>query len=180
MKNNFKKTFFRIIITAILVVIFLLALFIFVVNWVNENEVILKPPIEIKTNQVITVRKRQTQLLKPLVEEYKIEAKEKKKPDFTNPIEKEIYEVFGEEHFDKAMKLLECENKTLNPKAIHINKDGSQDLGIFQINTYWNGFNKSQNNKRYLFDPAINIRIAWRLYQDSGYSFKLWSCSSEN
>lgn len=88
---------------------------------------------------------------------------------------REIVRVFGV-HSDKAFRLLECENKPLNPRAKNKNRDGSVDLGIFQINSYWHGFNKGVNNERYLFDPAINTAIAWRIYEGSGYSFKMWTC----
>jgi len=105
--------------------------------------------------------------------------KEAEKP---NAIEDEIRLVFGE-HADKAMLLLKgrgagtcAENRGLNPDAINTNSDGSKDWGVFQINDHWHGFNKAVNNKRYLTDPAINIRIAWRLFETSGYSFKLWTC----
>jgi len=100
-------------------------------------------------------------------------------------IEKEIREVFGE-HSEKAFLLLKgkehgtCrENYGLNPKAINRNwvkgKPGvysSSDYGIFQINDKWQGV----TNTKFLFDYKINIRMAWRIYEDSNYSFNLWSC----
>lgn len=112
--------------------------------------------------------------LSPLVSE--VQAQERIVVEYKLPetIEDEIRSVFGE-YADEAFKILECENRNLDPEAVNINKD-SKDLGVFQINTKWHGFLKSVNNERYLFDPAINIRIAWRIFEDSGYSFKLWSC----
>ena len=100
-------------------------------------------------------------------------------------IEKEIKEVFGE-HAEKAFLLLKgkgpgtCrENYELNPKAVNRNwvkgKSGvysSSDYGVFQINDKWQGV----TNTRFLFDYKINIRMAWRIYEDSGHSFGLWTC----
>lgn len=97
-------------------------------------------------------------------------------------IEDKIRQVF-KEHTWKAMLLLQgngtdgacAENKTLNPTALNDNtKWGGvgKDWGVFQINDKWQGV----SNTKFLKDPDINIRMAWRLYEDNGYSFKLWTC----
>ena len=98
-------------------------------------------------------------------------------------MEEKIREVFTGEHGDKAMILLKgkdgqgcAENRALNPEAVNWNGNGTSDFGLFQINDHWHGFNKAVNNDRYLLDPDINIRIAWRIYEDNDYSFKLWTC----
>jgi len=70
-----------------------------------------------------------------------------------------VQQVFGS-HADKAFKLLTCENGSLNPKATNHNRD-------------------KVGNEGFLFDPEINIHIAWRIYQDDGYSFKLWTCGKK-
>jgi hypothetical protein len=128
--------------------------------------------VSVKFNQVLTIKK--VEVINPMVREVKAQT-----PKFEpkNDIEKEIYAVFGEEHFDKTMKLLECENRTLNPKAVNYNKDEngvvlSKDYGVFQINNFWQGV----TNTNFLFDPAINIRIAYNIYKNSDFTFKMWSC----
>lgn len=95
----------------------------------------------------------------------------------TNPqyeeIKKEIYEVFGKDA-DKAMKVLSCENASLNPEAVNTagnSPAGSRDMGIFQINEYWQGV-----NGKFLLDPSINIRIARKIFIDNGGSFERWTC----
>lgn len=91
-------------------------------------------------------------------------------------VEEIIREVFGK-HSDKAFKLLECENKSLNPNAVNTAGNtpaGSRDIGVFQINEYWQGV-----NAKFLFDPELNVRIAWKIYEDSGYSFKMWTCGKK-
>ena len=84
-----------------------------------------------------------------------------------------VKEVFGK-HADKAFKVLSCENASLNPKAINTagnTPKGSRDIGIFQISEYW-----QEANAKFLFDPRTNVTIAWQIYKDSGYTFKMWSC----
>jgi hypothetical protein len=92
-------------------------------------------------------------------------------------IEDKIRATFGE-HADKAFRVLECENRGLDPKAINYNTDArkTRDLGIFQINDYWQGIRHQGKADQFLLDPDINIQIAWILYRDSGYSFKMWTC----
>lgn len=96
------------------------------------------------------------------------------KQKIQNPIELEIKQVFGK-YADKAFKLLECENRSLDPFAVNYN-EGSTDYGIFQINDYWQGIRHKGKAEQFLFDTSINIRIAWRIFEDDGYSFKLWTC----
>lgn len=100
-------------------------------------------------------------------------------------MEKLIRDVFKEDA-DKALLLLKgrgkgtcSENKTLDPKAVNRNGNGSTDFGLFQINDHWNGFKQPKRNDQMLFDPEINVRIAYRLFIDSGKSFKLWTCGKE-
>jgi len=174
LKNKRKPYLIFLVISVIFTVLFLF-------DWFFDNwDLRFQFPIILQTP--IKVEKR-ADFISPLVVEA-VEAKSSVQladsiastPQPKGLIEQEIYEVFGEEYFGEAMELLECENPSLNPKAVNINKDGSKDYGIFQLNSFWHGFNKFVNNKRYLFDPAINIRIAYRLFVTSGNSFKLWSC----
>lgn len=104
------------------------------------------------------------------------ESQEEAKGEENQEIREMIKEVFGE-HADKAFKLLSCENAKLNPKAINTagnTPKGSKDVGVFQINEHWQGV-----NAKFLLDPELNIRIAWKIYKDSGYSFKMWSCGKK-
>lgn len=89
-----------------------------------------------------------------------------------------VVEVFGS-HSEKALRLLSCENRSLNPRAINDNRTWGGvgvDRGIFQINDYWQGVRHEGKAIQFLFDPEINVRIAWRIYEDSGYSFHMWTC----
>lgn len=96
-------------------------------------------------------------------------------------VDSKIKEVFGK-YYPKAILLLKgrkgsdcAENIGLNPNALNDNtKWGGvgRDWGVFQINDKWQGV----TNTKFLKDPDINIRIAWRIFEDSGHSFKLWTC----
>lgn len=88
-------------------------------------------------------------------------------------IRAKIKEVFGV-HADKAFKVLSCENSALNPNAVNTAGNepaGSRDIGVFQINEYWQ---KTQG--KFLFDPEVNIRVAYIIFRDNGYSFDRWTC----
>lgn len=99
-------------------------------------------------------------------------------PQKNEEVRSYIREVFKED-YDKAMLLLsgneKCggENKSLNPKAVNTEGNtpkGSRDIGVFQINEYWQDV-----NAKFLFDYKINIQIAHKIYKDSGNTFKMWS-----
>ncbi len=94
-------------------------------------------------------------------------------PIVNKPVYEQIESVFGSDT-PKAMKLLSCENHALNPDAVNTAGNypkGSRDIGVFQINEYW-----QKVNAKFLFDPQINIEIAHKIYTDSGNNFKLWTC----
>jgi hypothetical protein len=80
----------------------------------------------------------------------------------------EIKAVFGKDAKD-ALRIAECESQ-LNPKAVG---DNGQSIGVFQIHKSW----QQIYNERFLFDPAINIRIAYRIFEDSGWG--RWTCANE-
>ena len=97
-------------------------------------------------------------------------------------IEDYIREVFGE-HADKAFLLLKgkgegtcAENRNLNPYAKHENiKNGivwSTDFGLFQINDVYHPVYKLNLYK----DWKANVRYAYRMFVNDGYSFRRWTC----
>lgn len=88
-----------------------------------------------------------------------------------------IKSTFGE-YTERAMQLLSCENSSLNPVAINTAGNypvGSEDIGVFQINNYWNDI----GNVDLLEDPQVNVAVAWKKFKDSGYSFNQWTCGRE-
>lgn len=87
-----------------------------------------------------------------------------------------IYDVFGKDA-DKAFMVLSCENKGLNPNAIHDNEKWGQgkgkDYGIFQINDHW-----QRTQGKFLLNWKVNIEIAHQLYVENG-DFHLWTCGRQ-
>jgi hypothetical protein len=78
-----------------------------------------------------------------------------------------ITQVFKEDAPD-AFNILHCENRQLNPKAVNHNRNGTRDLGIFQLNdAYWGG----EEN----FDWKTNIDKAHKIFKNGGW--RQWSCS---
>jgi hypothetical protein len=51
-----------------------------------------------------------------------------------------------------AVRVARCENPKLDPKAVNINKDGSRDRGLFQINDKWH----PQVSDEQAFDPVFS------------------------
>jgi len=88
-----------------------------------------------------------------------------------------IKQVFGSDS-DKAFELLTSptchENRSLDPDAVNVNTDQSQDVGIFQINTKWQGV-----QPKFLRNWQVNILIAKQLYVDDSRSFRAWTCGKE-
>ena len=78
---------------------------------------------------------------------------------------KYIREVFGNEA-DNAIKIAQAESG-LNPNAIHINKGGSVDRGIFQINSVH--LDRVNGNAEALFDPKTNIKVAYEIFSEQGW-----------
>ena len=85
-------------------------------------------------------------------------------------VEQKVLTAWGKVEGPRALKLLkECENKSLNPKAINYNRNGSTDHGLFQINSI-HGYSQF-----YLEDIDNNIKVAYKIYQDRGW--EAWSCA---
>jgi hypothetical protein len=83
-----------------------------------------------------------------------------------------ILEVFGHEQGTRAIYMLkECENRTLKTDAINYNGNGSNDFGLFQINSI-HGYTHAQ-----LADYKFNTDVAYKLYKNAGYQFTPWTCA---
>jgi len=79
----------------------------------------------------------------------------------SNTVEEEISAVFGAES-RIAMAIAQAESG-LNPNAVNRNKNGTKDIGIFQINDS-HGFTEEER-----FDWKTNIRIAKDLRDSNGW-----------
>ena len=78
-----------------------------------------------------------------------------------------IVEVFGEDAPD-AFSILYCENRSLSPNAVNHNRNGSRDLGVFQLNDRYHGGEEN-------FNPETNVRKAYKIFSKKGWS--PWACS---
>jgi hypothetical protein len=96
-------------------------------------------------------------------------------------IEKELMEqiirwVAKEEGVDPdlAVRVAKCENPNLDPKAVHINKDGSRDRGLFQVNDKWHPELSDED----AFDPIASTRFFCKAVKNGNLSWwnKTRSC----
>jgi soluble lytic murein transglycosylase-like protein len=91
------------------------------------------------------------------------------------------FQQAGEE-FDIAPVILWAiakKESNFDPHALNVNKDGSYDYGLMQINSYWYPF-VGHENWQALSDPCYASRIAaWILFQcieRYGYTWKAIGC----
>ncbi len=93
--------------------------------------------------------------------------------DFSNySIEEEIAHIFGEERI-LALAIAKAESG-LNPEAINRNKDGSKDIGIFQINDCHGWSEKERLDWRKNISMAKELRDRrgwgeWVVYNNGTY-----------
>lgn len=94
-------------------------------------------------------------------------------------LNKLIDSLFPKGASDRFRAILGCENATHDPKRINRNKDGSYDLGISQINSYWH---KARVEKMFgqsfdeaMSDPVKNVTYASILYKEHK-NFSPWVC----
>ena len=137
-----------------LAVIFLLVMAIaYFVCWLYENEpepTIISPAPETRV-VVKTV----------LASEYKVTEMEVIKMIVSE------FEEFGSRVVTQALDIAYCESK-YNANAVHVNKNGTRDVGVFQINSI-HGYPEYQ-----LKAAWENINIAKQMYKKSGW--RPWVC----
>jgi len=88
------------------------------------------------------------------------------------PTDDLIIEIFGDDA-DWAFRCLKSENATHGADRENINRDGTKDIGVFQVNSYWHcgklGYARSSAEcEDELRKPEVNIRIAKQIYDSSG------------
>jgi len=66
----------------------------------------------------------------------------------------------------------------INPYVVNKNKDGSEDIGVMQINSFW--IKKLNLERDFLFEPCINVLIGGWILKNCidkfGYSLKALDC----
>jgi len=87
------------------------------------------------------------------------------------PSPKNSLEVLIKKYFGKDWQVAyEIANKEsgLNPKAINNkNKDGSMDIGLFQINSIHADY--VDGDLKRLLEPEVNTAVAYKIYQKQGW-----------
>lgn len=69
-----------------------------------------------------------------------------------------------------AFAVMRAENRACNPSASNSNTNGSVDRGLFQVNSVHKNKVKTLDD---LYNPTTNIRVAYSVYQGSGWA--AWS-----
>jgi hypothetical protein len=107
-----------------------------------------------------------------LVKVQVVEAKDTRWCDSPIKCIRDVGEQLGESNQDimTMIRLAKCES-TMNPNAYHVNKNGSVDRGLLQINSVHKGLSNAD-----AFDTEKNIRFAFKLHRDQKHSFRAWSC----
>lgn len=77
-----------------------------------------------------------------------------------------IKRYFGDDTY-RAVRVAHCESRLIQWKR-NTNKDGSVDVGMFQINQYWHG------HRGDLTDIEENVRVAKEIYDEQGWN--PWIC----
>lgn len=94
-------------------------------------------------------------------------------------LKQHVWDLLTEEgglSFDEAitgMAIVNCESRW-DKYAIGVNKDGSKDLGLWQISEKYHG---SKISREESFDVYASTRYAIKLYRDWGNSWQAWTCS---
>ena len=106
-------------------------------------------------------------VIAPLIEK----AKEKKE---VLPVEQIIRDEAKKEGVDPdfAVRVAKCESG-LDPKAVHINKNGSKDRGVFQWNDKWH----PEVNDHYAFDPKLATREFCKAFKNGNISW--WNATKD-
>jgi hypothetical protein len=86
---------------------------------------------------------------------------------------KAVAQEKGFEDTDALLRLAHCESR-FDASAKHVNKDGSEDLGLFQINKYWH----VDRGKSITVDEAFNPYVAteWTINKIKAGGVDMWAC----
>lgn len=129
--------------------------------WFDNNKVVVKSPVIIKTQKMVTVEKRVTQVINPIV---MINYPEDVKTD----IEKYICDKWGIADCKMAIAVAKAESG-LKCDALNINTNNTVDMGIFQLNSShlkkggeWTLANMG--------DCYKNVDLAYELWKEQGFS----------
>jgi hypothetical protein len=150
-----KITLSTLVILGLLIVVCIVAL------WSDSNKVIVKSPIVIKTQKMITVEKRVTQIINPVVITNYPE-------DVKTDLEKYICDKWGIADCKIAIAVAKAESG-LKCDALNINTNNTADMGVFQLNSTHlkKGGDWTLAN---MGDCYKNVDLAYELWKEQGFS----------
>jgi hypothetical protein len=121
---NKKTKVIFITIVSIIVLCGLITAFKAVNSWFEHNYFVFTQPVEVKLNQPISVKER-----KPITQKVVLDYP----GEIDTPIKQYICDKFGVWNCKTALAIVEAESN-FNDQAMHVNTNGSVDLGCWQIN----------------------------------------------
>ena len=129
--------------------------------WFDSNKVIVKSPIVITTQKVVTVEKRVVEVINPITMIVYPE-------DVKTDIEKYICDKWGIADCKMALAVAKAESG-LRCNALNINTNDTADLGLFQLNTTHlkKGGDWTLAN---MGDCYKNVDLAYELWKEQGFS----------
>ena len=84
-----------------------------------------------------------------------------------------IVDKFQDDAANAITLVRTCENSTFDQKRFNVNKNGTKDWGIFQVNDV--------HSKRYgeAFKTSwkANVDVAYEIYKSAGKKFTPWTCA---
>src|SRR3990167_10234527 len=80
---------------------------------------------------------------------------------------KYIVDKFGDASPDAIVLLRKCENSTFSDKAINVNKNGTKDFSVFQINT----IHAKKYGTAFMSNWRVNVDVAYEIYKSRGNTF---------
>ena len=129
------------------------------IEWGAEHRVIVKFPLKITTQRVITIVEREPKtVLSPVAQEVVEEV-----PEDLSELELLVRSMWGVEEFKVARAVAVCESK-MDPLAVNWK---TQDIGLFQINyPTWKDMIAEEFNYTIadLFDPYKNAAVAYYIW----------------
>lgn len=132
-----------------------------ITNWFDTYTLTFHPPLEITFYPPVQVVKRQVKK-----EEIVKIINEVPQLDGLNEIEKYICQKFGVYNCKTAIAIAKAESN-LDEDALNVNKDGSVDVGIFQINS--RHFAKEGCSLQEIVFAKKNIDCAYKIFRDQGW-----------
>ena len=128
-------------------------------NWFEKHYLIFNKPVEVYFNPPIQVRGRKPEVKLIVIDKTP-------KLDQLTPIEKYICDKFGVYDCKMALAVARAESG-MNAEAWNVNRNGTIDVGIFQINSIH--FNQPGCSLKEVADAKGNVDCAYSIWQEQGW-----------